>query len=100
MHWVPHLIFRVLYTILYENEFQNYQIFYQPVRFSPKRSTLVGAQKTGFFVSGFFISRTSQYTVHEIDVHCVECDLSIVRLLAPIGNDRNLSIVRINTQLM
>jgi hypothetical protein len=36
---VPHDILRVLNTILDENEFQNPQIFHQPVRFSPKRST-------------------------------------------------------------
>jgi hypothetical protein len=39
---VPYGILRVFNTILYENEFQNPQIFYQlqPVRFSPKRSSI------------------------------------------------------------
>jgi hypothetical protein len=36
----PHGILIVSNTILYENEFQNLQIFHQHLRFSPKRSTL------------------------------------------------------------
>jgi hypothetical protein len=40
LHGVPHGILRVFNTILYENEFQNHQIFHLHVRFSPERSTL------------------------------------------------------------
>jgi hypothetical protein len=35
--WVPHGVFN---TILYENEFQNPQVFHQHLRFSPECSTL------------------------------------------------------------
>jgi hypothetical protein len=31
---------KIFSTILYENEFQNPQVFHQHLRFSPKRSTL------------------------------------------------------------
>jgi hypothetical protein len=37
---MPHGILEVFNAILYENEFQNPQIFHQRVRFSPERSTL------------------------------------------------------------
>jgi hypothetical protein len=42
LYWVPHGLLLVFNTILYENEFQNPQIFYLHVRFSPERSILVG----------------------------------------------------------
>jgi hypothetical protein len=38
---VPHVILLVFNTILYENEFQNPQVFHQYLRFSPEPSTLV-----------------------------------------------------------
>jgi hypothetical protein len=41
LYGVPHWILGVFNTILYENEFQNPQVFHQHVRFSPERSTLV-----------------------------------------------------------
>jgi hypothetical protein len=37
---VPHGILRVFNTILYENEFQNPQIFQQPISLFPEHSTL------------------------------------------------------------
>jgi hypothetical protein len=40
---VPHGIFRVSNTILYENEFQNPQIFQQTISLFPERSTLKSA---------------------------------------------------------
>jgi hypothetical protein len=41
LYGVPHGILRVINTILYENEFQNPQVFHLHVRFSPERSTVV-----------------------------------------------------------
>jgi hypothetical protein len=57
---VPHGILEVFNAILYENEFQNPQIFHQRVRFSPERSTLevTGLQKDSILKrSGFFIDK-------------------------------------------
>jgi hypothetical protein len=41
--WVPHGIIRVFNTMLYENEFQNPQIFQQTIRLFPEHSTLDAA---------------------------------------------------------
>jgi hypothetical protein len=40
LYGMPHGILEVFNAILYENEFQNPQIFHQHVRFSPERSGL------------------------------------------------------------
>jgi hypothetical protein len=40
LYGVPHWILEVFNAILYENEFQNPQIFHQRVRVSPERTTL------------------------------------------------------------
>jgi hypothetical protein len=45
--WGASWILRV-FTILYENEFQTPLIFHQPVRFSPKRSTLAARFSASF----------------------------------------------------
>jgi hypothetical protein len=37
---LPHGILEVFYTILYENEFQNPQIFQQTISLFPEQSTL------------------------------------------------------------
>jgi hypothetical protein len=42
---VPHGILGVFNTILYENEFQNPQIFQQTISLFPKHSTLVTSIK-------------------------------------------------------
>jgi hypothetical protein len=41
LYGVPHGIIRVFNTILYENEFQNPQIFQQTISLFPEQSTLV-----------------------------------------------------------
>jgi hypothetical protein len=41
LYWVPHGILGVFNTILYENEFQNPQIFQQTISLFPEHSTLV-----------------------------------------------------------
>jgi hypothetical protein len=41
LYGVPHKILRVFNTILYENEFQNPQIFQQTISLFPEQSTLV-----------------------------------------------------------
>jgi hypothetical protein len=40
LYGVPHGILRVFSTILYENEFQNPQIFQQTISLFPEQSTL------------------------------------------------------------
>jgi hypothetical protein len=42
---VPHGILRVSNIILYENEFQNPQIFQQTISLFPKHSTLLSSKK-------------------------------------------------------
>jgi hypothetical protein len=41
---VPRGLLEIFKTILYENEFQNPQVFHQHLRFSPERSTLAGRE--------------------------------------------------------
>jgi hypothetical protein len=41
LYGVPHRILRVFNTILYENEFQNPQIFQQTISLFPEHSTLL-----------------------------------------------------------
>jgi hypothetical protein len=40
LYGLPHVILHVFNTILYENEFQNPQIFQQTISFFPEQSTL------------------------------------------------------------
>jgi hypothetical protein len=44
LYGLPHGILHVFNTILYENEFQNPQIFQQTISLFPKHSTLEGTQ--------------------------------------------------------
>jgi hypothetical protein len=41
LYGLPHGILHVFNTILYENEFQNSQIFQQTIRLFPEQSTLL-----------------------------------------------------------
>jgi hypothetical protein len=43
---VPHGIIRVFNTILYENEFQNLQIFQKTISLFPEQSALIIVKKT------------------------------------------------------
>jgi hypothetical protein len=40
LYGLPHGIFHIFNTILYENEFQNHQIFQQTINLFPEQSTL------------------------------------------------------------
>jgi hypothetical protein len=57
LYGLPHGILRVFNTILYENEFQNPQIFQQTISLFLEQSTLVVGENTSFFSD----SRQSSY---------------------------------------
>jgi hypothetical protein len=49
LYGLPRVILRVFNTILYENEFQNPQIFQQTISLFPEHSTLTSESKQPFY---------------------------------------------------
>jgi hypothetical protein len=56
LYGLPHGILRVFNTILYENEFQNPQIFQQTISHFPELSTLLFHSQTVIFSTKTIIS--------------------------------------------
>ena len=60
---MPQWILQVFIIILYENVFQNPELFGTQVSLSPEQSTLIGAQETFGHEGAFKIKETQQNSI-------------------------------------
>jgi hypothetical protein len=65
LYRVPHETLQVFIIILYENVFQNPQLFRTQVSLSPKQSTLVLVVFGNYFVSSAFLKVTMHHNYYK-----------------------------------